>query len=122
MLERGRWGRNGNYHYRSLQRLGNAMRKISRCPHDGSSVHLPRFVTYRHPRLSRQYQIKFVRSGMHMDLLRLPGFEAIQADEQPLPHEEVGLARLLSVECGCCLNRLEIIGHSGPMGEEIWLP
>ncbi len=68
---------------------------IGRGPDDGPGADITRVITDDHPRLSRDDQIKFVRPGMHVNLLRLARLKAIEPDEQLAACEEIGLGRLV---------------------------
>jgi len=92
---RGGW-RHRNQHDGAFDRLGDSVRHIGGSPDHGSGSDFAGFLTDCHPRLSTYDQIKFVRSGVYMNLLGLARLETVQAHEELGAQEEIGF--------GCCVR------------------
>jgi len=92
--------RDGNQHHGPLHYVENPVWHIRGRPHYKSGPNFTGVASHRHPRLSRHDQIKFVRPGMHVSLLRLSRLEAVQAHKHLPTRKQVSLGALVTTERG----------------------
>ena len=106
-------------HDSSLHHVEHAVWNIRGCPHHSAGADFAGVAPHDYPRLSGHDQIKFVRSGMHMSLLRLSRLEAVQAHKHLPARKQVRLGARVTAERGESLYRLEVVGHTPPQTRRI---